>query len=284
MLVLVGFLISIGSVIGGFVLMGGHLAVLMQPLEVLIIGGAGVGAFVAAATKKSLKVFKQAIPKLKRTNKYDAQMYLDMLALLYTILNKVRREGMLAVEGDIDEPAESELFSQFPSITQDPVLMDFLVDYLRLMVTGNMDPFQIDALMEQEIDTFKHECEIPAHAIQTAADGLPAFGIVAAVLGVVHALSNASAGAEVLAPMIAHALVGTFLGVFLAYGFVAPFAGKLNLQADEAAKSLECLRVTLIANLNGYAPQLAVEFGRKAIYSVKRPSFSALEEHLSELK
>lgn len=195
-----------------------------------------------------------------------------------------RCDGMMAIERDIDDPENSALFAEYPRLISDPMIMAFLTDYLRLMVSGNMDPFEIDALMEHEIETFQHEAEVPAHALHSVGDGLPAFGIVAAVMGVVHALGSADQGADEMGILIANALIGTFLGILLAYGFVNPVAARIHHQVTEAVKMLQCIRVTLMASLNGYAPQLAVEFGRKALFTAERPTFDELEEHVRASK
>ena len=280
MLILFGYLVVIGSVFGGYVLIGGHLGALYQPAEILMIAGAAVGAFIASNNGKAIKATLRTFSKLKRTKKYNKAMYMELMALQYKLLAKARRDGMLAIERDIDTPEESALFAEYPTLSSDPMIMGFLTDYLRMMVSGNMDPFEIDALMEHEIETFQHEAEVPAHSLQNVGDALPAFGIVAAVMGVVHALGSADHGAGEMGILIAHALVGTFLGILLAYGFVNPVAARILHQVAEAVKMLQCIRVTLMASLNGYAPQLAVEFGRKALYTAERPTFNELEEHV----
>ncbi len=249
-----------------------------------MICGAAIGAFIAANNGKAMKATLRTASKLKRTVKYDKATYMELMALQFKLLSKARRDGMLAIERDIDAPQESAIFSEYPKIQSDPMIMGFLTDYLRLMISGNMDPHQIDELMEHEIEAFEHEAHIPADALAKVGDGLPAFGIVAAVLGVIKALSAADAGPDEMGYMIAHALVGTFLGILLAYGFVNPLSSRIDRQVGEAVKMLQCIRVTLLASLNGYAPQLAVEFGRKALHTAERPSFSELEEHVRSSK
>jgi chemotaxis protein MotA len=283
-LILIGYIVVIASVFGGYMLIGGHLGALYQPAEIIMIAGAAVGAFLASSNGKTLKATLRTFSKLKRTTKYNKSMYMELMALQYKLLSKARRDGMLAIERDIDDPGSSALFAEYPKIASDPMIMAFLTDYLRLMVSGNMDPFEIEALMEHEIEAFQHEAEIPAHGLQSVGDGLPAFGIVAAVMGVVHALGSADQGAAEMGILIAHALVGTFLGILLAYGFVNPVAARILHQVNEAVKMLQCIRVTLMANLNGYAPQLAVEFGRKALHSDERPTFNELEDHVRSTK
>ncbi len=280
MLIPLGFLIVAISVFGGFSLSGGNLGPLYQPTEILMIVGSAVGAFVAANNGKAIKATFRSASRLKRTKRYDKSMYMELMALQYKLLTKMRREGVLGVEKDIENPQDSVLFSEHPRIAGDPLIMGFITDYLRLMVSGSVDPLELDELMTHEIEAYEHEAHIPADALLKVGDALPAFGIVAAVLGVVKALASADSGADQMGMMIAHALVGTFLGILLAYGFVNPLASRIDRQVAEGVKMLQCVRVTLLANLNGYAPQLAVEFGRKALHSAERPSFDELEEHV----
>ncbi len=284
MLIPLGFLIVALSVFGGFALAGGALGPLIQPTEILMICGAALGAFIASNNGKAIKATLKTAGKLKRTNGYDREIYMELMALQYTLLAKMRRGGMLAIERDVETPEDSAIFTQYPRILGDPMIMEFLRDYLRLMVSGGMDPMEIDELMLHEIEAFEHEAHIPSDALGKVGDALPAFGIVAAVLGVVRALSTVDGGVEQMGLMIAHALVGTFLGILLAYGFVNPLASRIDRQVHEAVKMLQCIRVTLLATLNGYAPQLAVEFGRKALHTAERPSFSELEEHVRATK
>nr|WP_242520820.1 flagellar motor stator protein MotA [Halomonas litopenaei] len=280
----IGFAVVLLSVFGGFVLSGGSLGPLFQPTELLMIGGAGLGAFIASNHGKALKATFRIFPRLKRSKRYDKAMYMELMALLYRILAKVRRDGMLGIERDIDNPAESALFSEYPKVLADPMIMNFLTDYLRLMVAGSMDPMEIDELMLHEIEMFEQEAHIPADAIAKVGDAMPAFGIVAAVMGVVKALSASAADPSEMGVMIAHALVGTFLGILLGYGFISPLASRIERQTGESVKMLQCLRVTMLASLHGYPPQLAVEFGRKALHTSERPSFKELEDHVRDAK
>ncbi|MGY6564128.1 MAG: flagellar motor stator protein MotA [Halomonadaceae bacterium] len=284
MLILLGYIVVILCVFGGFVLAGGFLGPLYQPTELLMIGGAGVGAFIAANNGKAIKATFKVFGKLKRTKKYNKEMYMELLAVQFKLLTKVRREGMLGIERDIDSPQESALFQEHPKVLADPMIMNFLTDYLRLMVAGGMDPMEIDELMLHEIETFEQEAHIPADAIAKVGDAMPAFGIVAAVMGVVKALTYADAGPEQMGEMIAHALVGTFLGILMGYGFINPVASSIERQIKEAEKMLQCIRITLLASLHGYAPQLAVEFGRKALHTAERPGFTELETYVRNAK
>jgi chemotaxis protein MotA len=280
MLVLAGYAIVILSVFGGFALAGGHLSSMYQPLELLMIGGAAFGSFLVGNPVKTLKSTAKALPKALKGSRYTKDLYLELMALLYEILNKVRQEGLMSIETDIEAPTESALFKKYPKIESDHHLVEFITDYLRMMVSGNLNSLEIEALMDGEIDTHHHEGEVPAHAIQRTADGLPAFGIVAAVMGVVHTMASVGLPPQELGMLIAHALVGTFLGILLSYGFVAPIASLLEQKLAEDTKILQCVKVTLLASLNGYAPQIAVEFGRKVLYSTERPAFAELETHV----
>lgn len=285
MLIVIGFAVVLFSVFGGYALSGGSLGPLWQPTEVLIICGAALGAFLAANHGKAIKSTFRAASTLKRSLKYDKAMYMEVLTVQYKLLAKARRDGMLAIERDVETPAESALFAEHPGVLEDTMIVHFMTDYLRLMVSGNMTAHELDELMLHEIESFEHEGHLPADALTKVSDALPAFGIVAAVMGVVKALS-AAAGAppEVMGQMIAHALVGTFLGILLAYGFVSPLASRINRQVAEVVKMMQCMRVTLLASMNGYAPQIAVEFGRKALDTVERPSAAELEEHVRNNK
>ncbi|AKP32260.1 flagellar motor stator protein MotA [Yersinia aleksiciae] len=284
MLVILGYIVVLGAVFGGYMIVGGHLGALYQPAEFLIIGGAGIGAFIVGNNGKAIKATMKAMPKLMRRSKYNKVLYMDLMALLYRLLAKSRQQGMLSLERDIENPRESEIFSNYPRILADKLLVEFITDYLRLIVSGNMNAFEIEALMDEEIDTHEQECEVPAGSLMMVGDSLPAFGIVAAVMGVVHALASADRPAAELGALIAHAMVGTFLGILLAYGFISPLATLLRQQSAETTKMMQCIKVTLLSSLNGYAPQIAVEFGRKTLYTTERPSFIELEEHVRRVK
>ncbi len=284
MFVILGYIIVCGSVFGGFALAGGHLAALFQPLELLMIGGAAAGAFMVGNNTKAMKATLKALPTLLKGSRYNRELYMEMMALLFDVLSKVRKEGLMSIEGDIEAPAESPVFSKYPGVLQDHHIVEFMTDYLRLMVSGNMDAFQIENLMDNEIETHHHEASVPVHVIAKLGDGLPAFGIVAAVMGVVHTMESVGIPPSELGMLIAHALVGTFLGILLAYGFVGPLSGLLEQKNEEAGKMFQCVKVTLLASLNGYAPALAVEFGRKVLYSTERPTFAELEDHIKKSK
>lgn len=284
MLILLGFVIVILSVFGSFVALGGHLGALYQPFEFVLIGGAAFGAYLSANSGKSIGLLLKALPTVFRSTPYGKSLYMELMALLYVLLNKARRDGLMTIEGDIEDPHTSPIFAEYPRILRDKHLVEFITDYFRLMISGNMSAYEIETLMDQEIEAHEHERNTPAKAMAVVADGLPAFGIVAAVLGVIKALASVDQPPAILADLISKAMVGTFLGILLAYGFVSPLATSIERRTVASVKVLECIKVTLLASMNGYPPQLAVEFGRKVLYSMVRPSFSELEEHVRQTK
>ena len=280
MFVIIGYVAVCASVFGGFVLAGGHIAALFQPLELLMIGGAALGAFIVGNDMKAIKATIAALPTLFKGSKYTKALYIDLLSMMFELLTKVRKDGMMSLEKDVDAPHDSPLFNRYPSIVKDHHLMEFICDYLRLMLTGNLDPFQIENLMDVEIDTHHQEGHVPIHCITKIGDGLPAFGIVAAVMGVVHTMESVGVPPSELGEMIAHALVGTFLGILLSYGFVGPLSSLLEQKLAESSKIYQATKVVLVAHMQGYAPTIAVEFGRKVLNSTERPTFTELEEHI----
>lgn len=284
MLVTVGYIIIIVSVFGGFALAGGHLASLWQPVELLMIGGAAVGAFVVGNSSKALKATLKALPTVFKGSKFTKSLYMELMTLLYEILGKIRKEGLMSIEADVDDPNNSPIFTKYPGILADHHITEFITDYLRLMVGGNLNSLEIESLMDSELETHHQEGEVPIHTVAKLGDGLPAFGIVAAVMGVVHTMESVHLPPAELGILIAAALVGTFLGILLAYGFVSPLSGKLEHNLHESSKMFECIKITLLANLNGYSPVLAVEFGRKVLFTTERPSFAELEEHVKQSK
>jgi chemotaxis protein MotA len=206
------------------------------------------------------------------------------MALLYDILQKARKEGLMSIENDVEHPEESPVFQKYATVGSDHHVVEFITDYLRMMVSGNLNAHEIESLMDSEIETHHHEAHAPAAAIARLAGALPAFGIVAAVLGVVNTMGSVGQPPAVLGQMIGSALVGTFLGILLAYAVVEPLGGLLEQKNDESSKELQCIKTTLLASMQGYAPQVAVEFGRKVLYSTERPSFSELEDHVKGKK
>lgn len=282
MLVIIGYVAVTLSVFGGFALAGGHLAALLQPVELLMIGGAAAGAFLVGNSGKVIVATFKALPTLLKGSKYSKESYMELMALMYELLGKVRKEGLMAIESDIENPEQSPLFAKYPKVLADHHAIEFMTDYLRIMVIGNLNAMEIENLMDIEIETHHHEAMVCSHSLAKAGDAMPAFGIVAAVMGVVHTMESVGIPPAELGILIAHALVGTFLGILLAYGFVGPLASLLEQKAEEASKMLQTIKVTLLANLNGYAPAMAVEFGRKVLNSTERPSFTVLEEYVKQ--
>lgn len=284
MLVFLGYLVTVVSVFGGYALAGGHLAALIQPVEFLMIAGAGVGAFLVGNNAKAIKATCRALPRLLRGVRYDKTLYMDLMALMFALLTKARRDGLMALERDIEEPEQSPIFLAYPAILGDALIMNFLTDYFRLMVSGNMNAFELENLMDEEIETHRQEGELPACCLSKVGDAMPAFGIVAAVMGVVHTMASASLPPQLLGELLAQALVGTFMGILLAYGFIGPLAQVIEQRVDESSKVLQCIKVGVLANLNGYAPSIAVEFSRKVLFTTERPTFGELEERVKEIR
>ncbi|MBF6632175.1 MAG: flagellar motor stator protein MotA [Comamonas sp.] len=279
MLVLIGYIIAFGCVFGVYALHGGNMGVLGKalPFEMATIGGAAIGAFIVSNQPKVLKATMAAIPAALKGSKYTKARFMSLMALLYDMLQKARKEGLMAIEMDVEEPAESPIFQKYPEILADQHLVEFMTDYLRMMVSGNLNSHEIEALMENEMEAHHNEDNRVVVALQRLAGALPAFGIVAAVLGVVNTMGSVGQPPSVLGGMIASALVGTFLGILLAYALVEPLAGLIEQRYQDGHKELECIKCTLIASMQGYNPPTAIEFGRKVLYSSERPGFLELE-------
>lgn len=281
---IVGTVILFACVLGGYVLHHGKLGALYQPTELLIIAGGAFGAFFIAHPLPIIKKSFGAVLSLLKGSSFNKAKYMELLALMYSLFTKIRKDGLIALEGDIEDPEKSAIFSQFPGVIADHHVLDFICDYFRLMVGGSMNSMEIENLMDVEMETHHEEVHKPLGAVQGAADALPAFGIVAAVLGVVITMGAIGGPPEELGKNVGAALVGTMLGILLAYGLVGPIGTALNHRAEEEAKYYICIKTCIIAYLNGYAPQVAIEFGRKVLPSDVRPSFQELEEHVKQKK
>lgn len=277
MTVFIGAIIVIAAVLGGYVLSHGELIALWQPFELLIIGGAAFGAFIIANPAKVTWTTFKHLPKLFKSSRFNKAFYLELLSLFYQIFNVIRREGLIAIERHVEDPQSSDLFSRFPVVMKDEHALNFICDYLRLMVIGDMTSYELENLMDIELETHHHEKLAPAHAVHKVADALPGFGIVAAVLGIVITMQSLGGPPEIIGLHVAAALVGTFLGILLAYGFVAPVSTAMEYQAQEESKFYECMKTCILATVNGMPPQVAVEFGRKTLTSDVRPDFYELE-------
>ena len=280
--VIVGLGILFAACILGFLLSGGHLMALVQPYELLIILGAAIGAmFVSNPLPVTIGTLKSIGGSLK-ASPFKKALYLDLLALLYDLFNKMRREGMLAVEADIDDPHASPLFTKYPSVEKIHGSIEFIVDYLRVMMIGSIAGHELESLIDAELESHHAEAGLIPAAMTKMADGLPGFGIVAAVMGIVITMGSLGGPPEEIGHHVAAALVGTFLGILLAYGVFGPIATLLEHKVREEAKFYECIKVSLIATLNGAAPQIAVEFGRKVLYHEVRPSYAEVDERVRQ--
>lgn len=283
MFLIVGYVIILASAVGTYSVHG-SLAALWMPLEYVAIVGLAVGGFVAGNDLKVIKSTIGALPNIFKGSKYTKVLYIDLLAMLFEILAKVRKEGLMSIENDVEDPEQSPIFSKYPAIAGDHHVIEFITDYLRMMVGGNLNALEIENLMDVEIETHHHEVEVPGHVVSKMADGLPAFGIVVAVMGVVNVMGSVGEPPAVLGKMIGGALVGTFLGILVSYGFIAPVASLLEQKAHEGSKIYQVIKVVLLASMSGYAPQVAVEFGRKVLFSDVRPTFLELETELKARK
>jgi chemotaxis protein MotA len=286
MLVIIGYVVALGCIFGAYIIHGGNMAVIIKalPTEMMAIMGGALGAFTVNNQPKVLKATLAAIPKLLKGSKYSKARYMELMALLYDVLQKARKEGLMAIESDVEDPHNSPLFQKYPTVGGDHHVVEFITDYLRMMVSGNLNAHEIESLMDSEIETHHHEAHGPVAAIARLAGALPAFGIIAAVLGVVNTMGSVGQPPAILGGMIGSALVGTFLGILLAYAVVEPLGGLLEQKNDENGKELQCIKTTLLASMQGYAPQVAVEFGRKVLYSADRPTFAELEGHVKGKK
>jgi flagellar motor stator protein MotA len=282
MFVIIGYVLSLVCVFGVFILHGGNIMVVLHalPFEMATIGGAAVGAFLVSNQPKVIKATLKALGGVLKSSKYTKARYLELMTMLYEILQKARKEGLMAIEKDVEAPSESEIFSKFPVVGKDHHVIEFTTDYLRMMVSGNLNAHEIESLMDAEIDTHHEEAHAPVAALNRLAGGLPAFGIVAAVLGVVNTMGAVGQPPAVLGGMVGSALVGTFLGILLAYAFVEPLAALIEQKVEDAGKELLCIKSTLLASMQGYNPATAIEFGRKVLFSGDRPDFAELENHV----
>jgi len=286
MFVIIGFLVSMACIFGVFILHGGNIGVVLKalPFEMTTILGAALGAFLINNQMKVVKAAFKGMAGCFKGSRYTKERYLQLLALQYDLLQKARKEGLMAIEQDVENPEQSPVFKKYPTIAADHHVVEFITDYLRMMVSGNLNAHEIEALMDNEIETHHQEAHAPVAALARLAGALPAFGIIAAVLGVVNTMGSVGQPPAVLGGMIGSALVGTFLGILLAYGVVEPLGGLVEQKMEDAAKELQCIKSTLLASMQGYNPATAIEFGRKVLFSGDRPSFTELESHVKGKK
>jgi chemotaxis protein MotA len=276
--IIIGIVVTLGCVLGGFMALGGHVNVLFQPWEFVIIVGAALGCFLVAnpfstvkdAGKACIEAFRQAVPK--------EHYYLETLGVLHSLMRELKTKTRNEVEAHIDNPTESAIFQAYPLILRNHELTHFICDYCRLIIIGNARPFEIEALMDEEIHTIRHDRLKSYHAMIAVADGLPALGICAAVLGVIKAMGALDQSPEILGELIGSALVGTFAGIFLSYAVVGPIAAKIKIVREKNNRLYVVVKQTLLAYMNGSLPQVALEFGRKTISSHDRPSIDSVEQ------
>ena len=283
MYLLIGYVIILVSALGSFAVHGSVMA-LWVPTEYVAILGLFLGGFVAANGSKVIKSSIKALGLAFKGSKYNRALYVDLLSLLFELLAKVRKEGLMSIENDVEAPGSSPIFSKYPNVVSDHHAVEFMCDYLRMMVGGNLNAFEIENLMDMEIETHHQEAHQAPHAIDEIGQAMPAFGIVVCVMGVVNTMGSVGEPPAVLGKMIAGALVGTFLGILLSYGFICPLATQIRQKVEENGKIFQVVKVVLLASMNGYAPQIAVEFGRKVLYANDRPTFLELEQELKNRK
>lgn len=285
MLAIIGLIIVLVCVFGTYIISGGSIGVVMHalPHEMATIGGAAVGAFIIGNSKTTLKHAGHALKLVFKGEHFKKEDYKQLLLLLFTLTRLMKTKGMIAVEQHIEKPDDSEIFRQYPSVAHNPFTIKLICDYLRIMTMDMNDPIALEDAMEKEVDKHFQEEMHGSHAIQVMADGIPALGIVAAVLGVIKTMASINEPPEVLGYMIGSALVGTFLGVFLAYGLVGPFASRSHQAITEDSQFYRIIKEVLVAHLKGYAPQISMEIGRGVIPSHLQPSFQEMEQAMDNI-
>lgn len=277
MFAIIGMLVVLAAVVGGFLMEHGPIRVLMQPSELLIIGGAAIGTLLVANPLHTLKAITSGLVLVLGGSKFTKQRYLDSLKMMYDLFSKIRHDGPGSVENDIEAPKDSKFFAHYPGFLKDDETRDFVCDTMRMAIMGGVEPFDVDQMVEADMDVHAHERSQPVGALSTMADSLPGLGIVAAVLGVVMTMSALGGPPEEIGKKVAAALVGTFLGILLCYGFVGPLAANMAKLADEERDYWHVLRVTMIAFMKGTSPLLATEMGRRAVPGHVRPTFQEFE-------
>lgn len=278
MFAIIGIVVVFGCIAGGYLMEHGNIRVLMQPAELLIIGGAGSGTILIANPLYILKQIMGGLLGVLGSSRYGTPRYVNSLKMMYELLNKARKEGLVALETDIEEPDKSPLLSKYEDFMKDQHALNFLCDTMRMAVSGGIEAFDLDQMLEADMDVHHHEATESVTALSTMADSLPGLGIVAAVLGVVITMGALGGPPEEIGNKVAAALVGTFLGILLCYGLVGPLAQRMSKTAQEQHDYLNVLRAVMIAFLKGIAPIMAVELGRRVIPSHVRPSFKEVEE------
>jgi chemotaxis protein MotA len=284
MFVIIGWVVALLTIFIPYLMSGGMMGPLVQPGKFIMIFGAAFGAAIAASNMVAFKHMMSSIASCFKGSKYTKTFYMELLALLFALLAKARKDGLMSLEGDVDAPDKSAIFTKFPLVTAHPHIVEFITDYLRLMVGGNLGTMEIENLMDIEIETHHHEEMHASHSVGSLADSLPAFGIVAAVMGIVVTMGSLHLPPSELGALIGKALVGAFLGILLGYAFMTPLAKSIETKANESVKVLQTIKVVLLSSVNGFAPTTCVEFGRKVLFLHERPSFSELEEDIKARK
>jgi chemotaxis protein MotA len=278
MFAIIGIVVVFGAIVAGYLMEKGNLLVLLQPAELIIIGGAALGTLLVANPLHIIKAMVGGVLGVLKPSPFGKARYLDTLKMMFEFLNKIRKEGLLSVENDVEKPKESEIFKKYPEFLKDHHVMDFICDTLRMAITGGVEPFDMDQMMERDMEVHHHGTMAPISSLSTVADALPGLGIVAAVLGVVITMGAIGGPPEEVGHKVAAALVGTFLGILLCYGLVGPLAANMTKGADEHNEYLQVIRVLILAFLKGQAPLIAIEMARRAIPAHVRPSFDEMEK------
>lgn len=278
MFVIIGIVVVFGAVLGGYLMEHGRIKVLLQPAELLIIGGAGLGTVLISNPMHILKKIAAGLGGVFGGAKFTTQRYLESLKMMYELLNKARKDGLVALESDVEEPAKSPILSKYPAFLKEHHVLNFVCDTLRMAVSGGVEPFDLDQMMELDMEVHHHEAAQPISALSTMADSLPGLGIVAAVLGVVITMGALGGPPEEIGHKVAAALVGTFLGILLCYGLVGPIAANLSKAADDERAYYHVLRVLMTTFMKGVPPIMAVEVARRAIPGHVRPTFQEVEK------
>jgi len=278
MFVIIGIAVVFGAVIGGYLMEHGHLLVLVQPAELVIIGAAAAGTVLIANPLHILKQIAAGIAGVFRQTAFTRERYVDSLKMMYELFNRARRDGLVALETDVEEPAKSPIFTKYRDFLNDHHCRDFVCDTMRMAITGGVEPFDFDQMMELDMDVHHHEASRPVAALSNMADSLPGLGIVAAVLGVVITMGALGGPPEEIGHKVAAALVGTFLGILLCYGLVGPIASNMSKSAEDERAYYYALRVLMFAFIKGTSPLLAIEMGRRAVPGHVRPSFQEVEK------
>ena len=278
MFAIIGIVVVFGAIVAGYLMEKGNLLVLVQPAELIIIGGAALGTLLIANPLHIIKAIVGCLLGVIKPSPFDKKRYVNTLKMMFEFLNKVRKEGLLSVEMDVEKPKESAIFKKYPEFIHDHHVMDFVCDTLRMAITGGVEPFDMDQMMELDREVHHHEEAAPIAALSTEADALPGLGIVAAVLGVVITMGAIGGPPEEVGHKVASALVGTFLGILMCYGLVGPLAASMTKSAEAHNEYLHVLRVLILAFLKGNAPMIALEMARRAIPAHIRPSFEEMEK------